>query len=335
MRVGVLTKAELAAGHDPLGAGRRGRGARRGPRLHRPAPGRHAGGRGRTCATSTPCGCWSTKGPAGSTSSSRSAPPSTATPTAELELAREGGHSAAPHRPRRGAATGAEIERALVDAVRAEAAAVYESSFALDLIVEGGRCRGVAAADRRRRTSRCGPSTCSGHGRRRPALRRHHQPDRGHRRRRGHGAAGGGGPGRRRVRAVPPDRAAPPRDAAAAADRGAARATARCCGTSDGERFVDELLPRDKVEPGHHGPDDSSRASTTSGSTPPGLDSFDERFPTIAAELDGRRASTRRRTGCPSPRRPTTRCGGIVDRPRRRLVAARACGWPARRAATG
>ena len=46
-----------------------------------------------------------------------------------------------------GAATGAEIERTLVDAVRAEVSAVYESSFALDLLVEGGRCRGVLAAD--------------------------------------------------------------------------------------------------------------------------------------------------------------------------------------------
>jgi L-aspartate oxidase len=45
-----------------------------------------------------------------------------------------------------GAATGAEIERTLVDAVRATAAQVLEGSFALDLIVEGGRCRGVVAA---------------------------------------------------------------------------------------------------------------------------------------------------------------------------------------------
>jgi L-aspartate oxidase len=44
-----------------------------------------------------------------------------------------------------GAATGAEIERALVEAVRRTAAAVLEGWFALDLIVEGGCCRGVAA----------------------------------------------------------------------------------------------------------------------------------------------------------------------------------------------
>jgi L-aspartate oxidase len=62
-----------------------------------------------------------------------------------LALAREGGHS----RPRvvhaGGAATGAEVERALVDATYRSASAVLEGWFALDLIVEGGRCCGVTA----------------------------------------------------------------------------------------------------------------------------------------------------------------------------------------------
>ena len=65
--------------------------------------------------------------------------------TGSLALAREGGHS----RPRivhaGGAATGAEVERALVAATRAGADAVLERWFALDLLVEGGRCRGVLA----------------------------------------------------------------------------------------------------------------------------------------------------------------------------------------------
>ncbi len=64
-----------------------------------------------------------------------------------LQLAREGGHS----RPRivhaGGVATGAEIERALVDAVRATAAVVLEGWYAIDLLVEGGRCVGVTALD--------------------------------------------------------------------------------------------------------------------------------------------------------------------------------------------
>src|SRR5216117_742161 len=64
-----------------------------------------------------------------------------------LLLAREGGHSTARVVHAGGAATGAEIERALVAAVRATAAAVYEDWFALDLIVEAGRCRGVSAID--------------------------------------------------------------------------------------------------------------------------------------------------------------------------------------------
>ncbi len=63
----------------------------------------------------------------------------------QLELAREGGHTLPRVVHAGGAATGAEIERALVAAVRRTAVAVFERWFALDLIVEGGRCRGVTA----------------------------------------------------------------------------------------------------------------------------------------------------------------------------------------------
>ena len=63
-----------------------------------------------------------------------------------LELAREGGHSLARVVHAGGAATGAEIERALVAAVRRSAAAIHEHAFALDLVVDGGRCAGVRAA---------------------------------------------------------------------------------------------------------------------------------------------------------------------------------------------
>jgi L-aspartate oxidase len=63
----------------------------------------------------------------------------------ELLLAREGGHSHARVVHAGGAATGVEVERALVVAVRETAAAVYEHWFALDLVVEDGRCAGVVA----------------------------------------------------------------------------------------------------------------------------------------------------------------------------------------------
>ncbi len=68
-------------------------------------------------------------------------------PGGALALAREGGHSMPRIVHAGGAATGAEVERALVDATRDSAAAVLEKWFALDLIVEGGRCRGVVALD--------------------------------------------------------------------------------------------------------------------------------------------------------------------------------------------
>ena len=58
--------------------------------------------------------------------------------------------------------------------------------------------------------------------------------------------AGRGG-GRPRVRPVPPDRAAPPGRCPGRCCPRRCGATARCCATADGERFVDELLPRDKV----------------------------------------------------------------------------------------
>ncbi len=65
----------------------------------------------------------------------------------QLLLAREGGHSLARIVHAGGAATGAEIERALVDEVRATAAAVWERWFALDLLIGDGRCVGVVALD--------------------------------------------------------------------------------------------------------------------------------------------------------------------------------------------
>ncbi|MDP1820221.1 MAG: L-aspartate oxidase [Acidimicrobiales bacterium] len=65
----------------------------------------------------------------------------------QLLLAREGGHSLPRIVHAGGAATGVEIERTLVEAVRAAVAVVHEEWFALDLLVESDRCRGVLAAN--------------------------------------------------------------------------------------------------------------------------------------------------------------------------------------------
>ncbi len=62
-------------------------------------------------------------------------------------LAREGGHSHPRILHAGGAATGVEVERALVVAVRKTAAVLLERTFALDLLVEAGRCAGVVALD--------------------------------------------------------------------------------------------------------------------------------------------------------------------------------------------
>ncbi|MHB1987366.1 MAG: L-aspartate oxidase [Acidimicrobiales bacterium] len=68
-------------------------------------------------------------------------------PSGALARALEGGHSNPRVIHAGGTATGAEVERALVAAVEASAAAVLEHWFALDLDVAGGRCRGVLALD--------------------------------------------------------------------------------------------------------------------------------------------------------------------------------------------
>jgi L-aspartate oxidase len=63
----------------------------------------------------------------------------------QLDLAREGGHSLPRIVHAGGAATGVEIERALVEAVHRTAAVVLEDTFALDLVVRSGACAGVVA----------------------------------------------------------------------------------------------------------------------------------------------------------------------------------------------
>ncbi len=64
-----------------------------------------------------------------------------------LARAREGGHSHARVVHAGGAATGAEIERALVSAVQATAAVISESSTLVGLVTDRGRCRGVRLLD--------------------------------------------------------------------------------------------------------------------------------------------------------------------------------------------
>lgn len=202
----------------------------------------------------------------------------------ELSLALEGGHSEARIVHAGGAATGVEVERALVAAARATAAEVHEHTFALDLLVEGGRCRGVVALD------------ADGHEVR---VRARHTLL----------ATGGAG----QVFAVTTNPAEATGDGIAMALRAGAtladiefvqfhptalhhpamprpllsealRGHGALLRDAGGERFVDELLPRDQV----------SRAMTARmidqdvdhlwlDATV--LENFDERFPTIAASL--------------------------------------------------
>ncbi len=205
-------------------------------------------------------------------------------PGGALALAREGGHSTARVVHAGGAATGAEVERALVDATRATAAAVLEEWFALDLVVEGGRCRGVVALSAEGRPVEVRAT---------------------------HTVLATGGAGQ--LFAVTTNPAEATADGLAMALRAgvpvadvefmqfhptalhhpamprpllseALRGHGALLRDAEGERFVDELAPRDVV----------SRAMAERMAAQgveslwldaTGLDSFDARFPTIAASL--------------------------------------------------
>ena len=203
----------------------------------------------------------------------------------EYELAREGGHSHARILHAGGAATGVEVERALVEAVRKTAAVLLERTFALDLIVDDGRCGGVVAIDE--------------HGERIEVRARNVLM-----------ATGGGGQlyfvTTNPVEATGDGMAMALRAGAAVADvefvqfhptalhhrsmprpllSEALRGHGALLRGADGNQFVDELQPRDIV----------SRAicaqMAADGSEHVWLDAtvldhFDERFPTIAAALD-------------------------------------------------
>ena len=203
----------------------------------------------------------------------------------EYLLAREGGHSHPRILHAGGAATGVEVERALVDAVRKTAAVLLERTFALDLLVDAGRCTGVTALDE--------------HGERIVVRARHVLL-----------ATGGGGQlysvTTNPLEATGDGMAMALRVGAAVADvefvqfhptalhhasmprpllSEALRGHGALLRNAAGEQFVDELEPRDIV----------SRAITAQlqadGTEHVWLDatvlgSFDERFPTIRAALD-------------------------------------------------
>jgi L-aspartate oxidase len=202
----------------------------------------------------------------------------------DLLLSREGGHSHARVVHAGGAATGVEVERALVAAVHQTAAAVYEHWFALDLLIDDGRCAGVVAL---------GPS-----GERAEVRARHVLV-----------ATGGAG----QLFAVTTNPSESTGDGIAMALRAgiavadlefvqfhptalhhpamprpllseALRGHGALLRDAEGDRFVDELLPRDKVSQAimsrvaEQGTDHVWLDAT-------GLERFGERFPTIAASL--------------------------------------------------
>lgn len=205
-------------------------------------------------------------------------------PQGRLELAREGGHSVPRVVHAGGAATGAEIERTLVEALRLTAVVIHTRTFLEDLVISDGVCCGAWCrfpdGSRRQVRSRNVLLAAGGAGRlfsvtTNPA-----------------GATGDGVAAAMRAGAAVADleffqfhptalrHDLSPRPLLTEALRGHGAVLRN----GSGERFVDELLPRDVV----------SRAILTEMSTSGAdhvwldareLDSFSTRFPTIAEVL--------------------------------------------------
>ncbi len=250
-----------------------------------------------------------------------------------LELAREGGHSKARVVHAGGAATGAEIERALVEAVR------QHGGRDLRVVVRARPHRRGRSLPRRRRRStttgresRCAPSNVLI-------------------------ATGGAG----QLFAVTTNPAEATGDGIAMALRAgvavadlefvqfhptalhhpamprpllseALRGHGALLRDAHGEQFVDELLPARQGVAGDDGDGCSSRASTISGSTPRGSSastSASRRSPPRCATS----GSIRRTTGCRSrrPRTTSAAASSPTSTARRRCPA---CGPRARRPAT-
>ena len=225
-----------------------------------------------------------------------------------LELAREGGHSVA-RVVHAGVATGAEIERALVHAVRRTAAVVHEHAFALDLLVEDGRCVGILARgpDGTRRVRARNVLLATGGSGQMFAVTTNPKE-----------ATGDGVAMALRSGVAVADleffQFHPTALALASMPRPLLSEALRGHGAllrgADGERFVDELLPRDVVSRAilarmvDQGTDHVWLDAT-------GLDHFGERFPNIAADL-ARVGLDAARDLLPVAPAAHHQCGGIV-----------------------
>ena len=157
----------------------------------------------------------------------------------ELARTREGGHSRSRVVHAGGDATGAELERALTEAVRAAPAVrSAEHAFLVDLLTTGGRVTGALLwSDGGPRLVRAGAVVLASGGAGQLYADTTNPPA-VDRRRRGGRPAGGGGPGRPGVRPVPPDRP-PRRRRPRAPARSSPRRCAgrgRCCATATGRR---------------------------------------------------------------------------------------------------
>ena len=230
-----------------------------------------------------------------------------------LHFTREGAHSRNRVLHALGDATGWEMVRALLEKTR-RTAAIEVRSFACstDLVRREGRVVGCRflGDDGRAETDGARPRHPAGHGRRGPGLRGDHEPAGGHRRRHGHGPARGrGAPATwSSCSSIPRPCAVPgaPRFLVSEAVRGEGAYLRNAAG----ERFTEELAPRDQVARAI-----AREVRRDGGPVTLDLRHLDAervrtRFPRIAATCAALRHRHRHASRCPVTPPPTTSWAG-------------------------
>ena len=228
--------------------------------------------------------------------------------TGALQRAREGGHSHARILHAGGAATGAEVERALVAATQGTVSEIREHAVAVGLLVEDGACHGIAIRDAGGRHELESASVVLATGGAGQLFEVTTNPS----------AATGDGLAialragvpvvRRRVHAVPPDRAAPPSDAAPTALRGL-RGHGALLRNASGRALRRRARAARRGEP-RHGRRDGARRREPPLARRDGARGVRRAGSRRCRAASRRLGSTPRSTGSRSLRRPTTSRAG-------------------------
>jgi L-aspartate oxidase len=218
-----------------------------------------------------------------------------------FHFTREGAHSRNRVLHALGDATGWEMVRALLDrAQRTARVSVRSFSCSVDLVVAGGAVAGCRfLSESGAVTTVIARATLLATGRGGHGVRGDHESPGGDGRRHGHGPARGRRPAGHGVRAVPPDRPAPLRERRVSSSPRPCAAEGAYLRNGAGERFTEELAPRDQVARAIARENRAGRGPVTLDLRHLDPDHIRSRFPRIRRHLCALRSGSHPGSPCP------------------------------------